>query len=40
MLTLLARLALRAGEVAALELGDIGWRAGDVGAHGIPLVSG
>jgi site-specific recombinase XerD len=30
MLTLLARLGLRAGEVAALRLGDIDWRAGEI----------
>jgi integrase/recombinase XerD len=30
VLTLLSRLGLRAGEVAALELGDIGWRAGEL----------
>jgi site-specific recombinase XerD len=30
VLTLLARLGLRAGEVAALELGDIDWRAGEL----------
>lgn len=30
MLTLLARLGLRAGEVAALSLDDIGWRAGEI----------
>jgi integrase/recombinase XerD len=29
ILLLLARLGLRAGEVAALELGDIGWRRGE-----------
>jgi integrase/recombinase XerD len=30
ILTVLARLGLRAGEVAALQLGDIDWRAGEV----------
>jgi integrase len=30
MLTLLARLGLRAGEVAALRLEDIDWRAGEI----------
>jgi integrase/recombinase XerD len=30
ILTVLARMGLRAGEVAALELGDIDWRAGEV----------
>jgi len=30
MLTLLARLGLRAGEAAALTLDDIGWRAGEI----------
>jgi hypothetical protein len=30
ILVLLARLGLRAGEVAALELGDIGWRQGEI----------
>jgi site-specific recombinase XerD len=34
MLTLLARLGLRAGEVAALTLDDIGWRAGEITVHG------
>ena len=34
MLTLLARLGLRAGEVAALTLEDIGWRAGELTVHG------
>jgi site-specific recombinase XerD len=34
MLTLLARLGLRAGEVAALSLDDIDWRAGEVTVHG------
>jgi integrase len=30
ILTLLSRLGLRAGEVAALQLGDVDWRAGEV----------
>jgi integrase/recombinase XerD len=34
MLTLLARLALRAGEVAALSLDDISWRAGEITVRG------
>lgn len=34
VLTLLARLGLRAGEVAALELADIDWRAGEVVVRG------
>jgi integrase/recombinase XerD len=34
VLTLLARLGLRACEVAALELDDVGWRAGEVVIHG------
>jgi integrase/recombinase XerD len=34
ILLLLARLGLRAGEVAALELGDIGWRRGEIIIHG------
>jgi integrase/recombinase XerD len=34
MLTLLARLGLRAGEVAALMLEDIGWRAGEIIVRG------
>ena len=34
MLTLLARLGLRAGEVAALSLDDIDWRAGEVTVRG------
>jgi len=34
MLTLMARLAMRAGEVAALSLDDIGWRAGEVTVTG------
>jgi site-specific recombinase XerD len=34
VLTLLARLGLRAGEVAALELGDIDWRAGELVVRG------
>ncbi len=34
MLTLLARLGLRAGEVAALRLDDIDWRAGEITVQG------
>jgi site-specific recombinase XerD len=34
MLTLLARLGLRAGEVAALTLDDIDWRAGEITVTG------
>jgi integrase/recombinase XerD len=34
VLTLLTRLGLRAGEVAALELDDIDWRGGEVVIHG------
>lgn len=34
ILLLLARLGLRAGEVAFLELDDIDWRAGQVSVHG------
>src|SRR6266851_5340342 len=34
VLTVLARLGLRAGEVAALRLGDIDWRAGEIAVHG------
>ena len=34
MLTLLARLGLRAGEVAALTLDDIDWRAGEITVRG------
>ncbi|MEP6651321.1 MAG: site-specific integrase, partial [Lapillicoccus sp.] len=34
IVTLLARLGLRAGEVAALTLDDIGWRAGTLTVHG------
>jgi site-specific recombinase XerD len=34
MLTLLARLGLRAGEVAALTLDDISWRAGEITVRG------
>ncbi len=33
VLVLLARLGLRAGEVAALELGDLDWRAGELVVH-------
>ena len=46
ILTLLARLGLRAGEVARLELGDIHWRTGEILIHGkgrrvdcLPLLS-
>jgi integrase/recombinase XerD len=34
MLTLLSRLGMRAGEVAALTLEDIGWRAGEITVRG------
>jgi integrase/recombinase XerD len=34
ILTILSRLGLRAGEVTALELGDIDWRAGEMLVHG------
>ncbi|MHB8492708.1 MAG: tyrosine-type recombinase/integrase, partial [Solirubrobacteraceae bacterium] len=34
ILMLLARLGLRAGEVVALELGDIDWRGGQILVHG------
>lgn len=34
VLVLLARLGLRSGEVAALELGDIDWRAGEIAVQG------
>lgn len=34
ILMLLARLGFRRGEVARLELGDIDWRAGEIGVHG------
>jgi len=34
ILTTLVRLGLRAGEVAALELDDIDWRAGEIVVHG------
>ena len=34
VLSLLARLGMRAGEVAALQLGDIDWRAGELGVRG------
>jgi integrase/recombinase XerD len=34
ILTVLCRLGLRAGEVAALELGDVDWRAGDIVVRG------
>jgi len=46
ILLLLARLGLRAGEIVALELGDIHWRAGELVIHGkgqmvehVPLLS-
>lgn len=46
ILLLLARLGLRAGEVVALELGDIGWRTGEILVRGkgrvldrLPLLS-
>jgi site-specific recombinase XerD len=34
ILTLLGRLGLRAGEIAAIELGDIDWRAGELTVRG------
>ena len=34
MLTLMARMGLRAGEVAGLRLGDISWRAGEITVRG------
>jgi integrase/recombinase XerD len=34
ILTLLARLGLRSGEAAALQLGDIDWRAGEIAVRG------
>jgi integrase len=34
MLALLVRLGLRAGEVAAMQLGDMDWRAGELVVHG------
>ena len=34
MLTLMARLGLRAGEVAGLALEDVDWRAGEITVHG------
>lgn len=34
ILTLLARLGLRAGEIAALALDDVDWRAGEIVVHG------
>jgi integrase/recombinase XerD len=34
ILTVLSRLGLRAGEVAALRLSDIDWRAGEIAVHG------
>ena len=46
ILLLLARLGLRAGEIVALELGDIHWRSGELAIHGkgqmvehVPLLS-
>src|SRR5258708_7371797 len=46
ILLLLARLGLRAGEIVALELGDIHWRSGELTIHGkgqmvehVPLLS-
>lgn len=46
ILLLLARLGLRAGEIVALELGDIRWRSGELVIHGkgqmvehVPLLS-
>ena len=46
ILLLLARLGLRAGEIVALELGDIRWRSGELIVHGkgqmvehVPLLS-
>ena len=46
VLLLLARLAMRAGEVVGLELDDVRWRAGEIVVHGkgaavdcLPLVS-
>lgn len=47
ILMLLARLALRRGEVARLQLGDVDWRVGEIRVHGkggrfdrLPLPSG
>jgi integrase/recombinase XerD len=34
ILLLMARLGLRAGEVAGLELGDLDWRSGEIVVHG------
>jgi site-specific recombinase XerD len=34
ILMLLSRLGLRAGEVAAIELADVGWRAGEIAVRG------
>jgi site-specific recombinase XerD len=34
ILVLLARLGLRSGEVAALQLGDVDWRAGEIAVRG------
>lgn len=46
ILLLLARLGLRAGEIVALELGDVRWRSGELVIHGkgqmvehVPLLS-
>ena len=39
ILLLLARLGLRAGEVAAITLGDVDWRAGS-NQSGVPLTCG
>jgi integrase/recombinase XerD len=46
ILLLLARLGLRAGEIASLELGDLLWRSGEIVVHGkgrmvehLPLLS-
>ena len=36
MMLLLARMGLRAGEVAGLQLGDIGWRHGEIIILGKP----
>ena len=36
MMLLLARMGLRAGEVAGLQLGDIGWRHGEITILGKP----
>lgn len=34
VLTMLVRLGLRAGEIVALELGDVDWRAAEIVVHG------